>query len=115
MVELAGAKGPFRTRLRTGAALTPQAGVALGMARVAADAFPEAPDVIIPVSVATTVAFELGGPALTALAPPPGPRGRARRRRGAAARPLTCRRVTVCGADRIRRRSAGGPVRAGTE
>ncbi|MFO7854900.1 MAG: cation:proton antiporter [Paracoccaceae bacterium] len=78
---------PAREGLRTGAALTPQAGVALGMALVAADAFPDARDVVIPVTVATTVAFELGGPALTALVLPRaggegGGRGAAGRRGG---------------------------------
>jgi len=67
---------PPREGLRTGAALTPQAGVALGMALVAAGAFPEARDVIIPVTVATTVAFELAGPALTAWMLPRSPRKR---------------------------------------
>lgn len=51
-----------------GLALTPQAGVALGMALVAAQALPDAADLILTLSVATTVAFELSGPILTRFA-----------------------------------------------
>lgn len=47
-----------------GAALLPQAGVALGLALVAAERFPEARQ-ILPVVVLSTVAFELFGPVLT--------------------------------------------------
>lgn len=51
-----------------GVALTPQAGVALGMALVAAAEFPEYRDVLLAVTVAATVVFELFGPVLTRLA-----------------------------------------------
>lgn len=51
-----------------GLAITPQAGVALGMALVAASRFPELRDQIMPVIIGTTVIFELAGPILTRLA-----------------------------------------------
>lgn len=51
-----------------GLALLPQAGIALGMALVAAQRFPEVQRVVIPAVVATTVLFELVGPILTRVA-----------------------------------------------
>ncbi|KFZ32013.1 cation:H+ antiporter [Pseudidiomarina salinarum] len=48
-----------------GLALTPQAGVAIGMALLAVERFPEASQLILPVVVASTVLFELTGPFLT--------------------------------------------------
>jgi len=45
-----------------GTALLPQAGVALGMALLAAQQFPELEDVIIPVVIGSTVVFEIVGP-----------------------------------------------------
>ncbi|WP_212524782.1 cation:proton antiporter [Actibacterium sp. MT2.3-13A] len=51
-----------------GLALTPQAGVALGMALVAAHAMPAYAAPLLTVTVATTVVFELAGPVLTRLA-----------------------------------------------
>jgi len=48
-----------------GAALMPQAGVATGMALVAADAFPTLADVILTTAIATTIIFELAGPLAT--------------------------------------------------
>lgn len=48
-----------------GIALMPQAGVALGMALVAAHAFPAARDQILAMAIGTTILFELGGPVLT--------------------------------------------------
>lgn len=48
-----------------GIALLPQAGVAVGMALVAARAFPEAGGLILNLTIATTVVFELIGPAAT--------------------------------------------------
>ncbi|MGC9371122.1 MAG: cation:proton antiporter [Paracoccaceae bacterium] len=50
-----------------GLALTPQAGVALGMALVAAHALPRHATTLLTVTVATTVVFELAGPVLTRL------------------------------------------------
>ncbi|SIO34037.1 transporter, CPA2 family [Rhodovulum sp. ES.010] len=57
-----------RRGLLAGLALTPQAGVALGMALVAAQAMPDLAGTILTLSVATTVAFELAGPILTRTA-----------------------------------------------
>jgi len=45
-----------------GLALTPQAGVAIGMALLAAERFPEYSDSILPVVVASTIFFEMLGP-----------------------------------------------------
>ena len=53
------------TRKWIGLALTPQAGVAIGMALMAGQKFPEFNDVILPVVLATTVIFELTGPVIT--------------------------------------------------
>jgi Kef-type K+ transport system membrane component KefB len=51
-----------------GFALMPQAGVALGMALVAANQFPEIGGIIFPVVAGTTVLFELIGPVMTRMA-----------------------------------------------
>jgi NhaP-type Na+/H+ or K+/H+ antiporter len=51
-----------------GLAVMPQAGVAVGMALIAVDHFPELRDVILPVTIGATVLFELGGPICTRLA-----------------------------------------------
>jgi Kef-type K+ transport system membrane component KefB len=51
-----------------GIALVPQAGVAIGMALVASAQFPEASETIIALTVGTTVAFEIVGPAATLFA-----------------------------------------------
>ena len=51
-----------------GLALLPQAGVALGMALLASERFPELRQTILPVAIAATVLFELSGPVLTRLA-----------------------------------------------
>lgn len=51
-----------------GLALIPQAGVALGMALVASSHFHEFRDVLLTVTIGTTVVFELVGPLLTQLA-----------------------------------------------
>jgi Kef-type K+ transport system membrane component KefB len=53
------------TRRWIGMALMPQAGVALGMALVAAERFPELRQDLLPVVIATVVLFELIGPILT--------------------------------------------------
>lgn len=45
-----------------GLALTPQAGIAIGMALLAAEQFPEIRDTILPVVVVSTIFFELVGP-----------------------------------------------------
>lgn len=51
-----------------GIALLPQAGVALGMALIAANAFPEFRQTLLSVVISTTVLFELAGPVFTRLA-----------------------------------------------
>lgn len=55
-------------RTWTGIALLPQAGVAVGMALVAIQKFPEMKEVILPVVIGSTVLFELIGPILTRMA-----------------------------------------------
>ncbi|MFP4088594.1 MAG: cation:proton antiporter [Desulfobacteraceae bacterium] len=50
-----------------GLAITPQAGVALGMALVAGNHFPELKATFIPLIIGTTVFFELTGPVFTRL------------------------------------------------
>ena len=57
-----------RVRRWMGLAIMPQAGVALGMALVAGNAFPALRDTILPLVIGSTVVFELAGPALTRLA-----------------------------------------------
>lgn len=56
------------TGLWMGAALLPQAGVAVGMALVAAQRFPERADLLLSVVLASTVVFEIVGPPMTRLA-----------------------------------------------
>lgn len=51
-----------------GVALMPQAGVAMGMALLAVQTFPDYEDVILPVILGSTVIFELAGPVATRLA-----------------------------------------------
>ena len=67
---LGGLRGGAEPRVRRwmGLAIMPQAGVALGMALVAGNAFPELRDTILPLVIGSTVVFELIGPALTRLA-----------------------------------------------
>jgi len=48
--------------------MMPQAGVALGMALIAVERFPEYRATILPLVVASTVFFELTGPVLTRYA-----------------------------------------------
>jgi Kef-type K+ transport system membrane component KefB len=57
------AKSPFR--LWMALALMPQAGVALGMALVAAQQRPDLGETILTVVIASTVLFEIAGPVLT--------------------------------------------------
>ncbi|WP_421858357.1 cation:proton antiporter [Oricola sp.] len=59
---------PAGERRWIGIALMPQAGVAMGMALVAANAFPDRAETIIATTVGATVVFELVGPLLTVLA-----------------------------------------------
>ena len=67
---LGGVVGGAEPRIRRwmGLAIMPQAGVALGMALVAGNAFPELRDTILPLVIGSTVVFELAGPAFTRLA-----------------------------------------------
>ena len=51
-----------------GLALCPQAGVALGMALLASQHLPELKEIILPVTIGTTVMFELIGPIMTRVA-----------------------------------------------
>ena len=62
------ARSPAATRRWIGAALLPQAGVAIGMAIVAGDHFPDVRDLIITIAVGSTVIFETIGPLFTRLA-----------------------------------------------
>lgn len=64
--RMAGAPG-HEARLY-GPALLPQAGVAVGMALVAAEEFPELADTIMALTIASTVVFELIGPPATLAA-----------------------------------------------
>lgn len=56
------------TRNWMGPALLPQAGVALGMALVAANKFPEYEQLLLSIMISTTVIFEIAGPVVTRLA-----------------------------------------------
>ena len=51
-----------------GPALLPQAGVAVGMALVAATEFPAIADTVLTLTIGATVVFELIGPAATLIA-----------------------------------------------
>ncbi|MGR3462461.1 MAG: cation:proton antiporter [Roseovarius sp.] len=59
---------PVAHRPWYGVALLPQAGVAVGMALIAAREFPDHADLILGLTVATTVIFEVVGPLATLLA-----------------------------------------------
>lgn len=59
---------PPAERRWIGAALMPQAGVAVGMALVAGDHFPELRQQLLSVTIATTIVFEIAGPVLTLTA-----------------------------------------------
>ena len=48
-----------------GLALTPQAGVAMGMALLAAEKYPTVGPAVITITAASTIVFEIGGPILT--------------------------------------------------
>ncbi|MBS0002662.1 MAG: cation:proton antiporter [Thioalkalivibrio sp.] len=61
-------RSPSRERPWFGVALLPQAGVAIGMALVAANYFPEMADTVLALTIGTTVVFELLGPPATLLA-----------------------------------------------
>jgi Kef-type K+ transport system membrane component KefB len=61
------ARAPKSFERWMGLALMPQAGVAIGMALVAAERLPELAAVILPITIATTTFFEIVGPVLTRL------------------------------------------------
>jgi Kef-type K+ transport system membrane component KefB len=63
---MSGAEPSFQRWM--GMALLPQAGVALGMALLAAQKRPELAEMILTVVVASTVLFEVVGPVLTRIA-----------------------------------------------
>ncbi|MGK7345255.1 MAG: cation:proton antiporter [Candidatus Nitrospinota bacterium M3_3B_026] len=63
---LGGAEGVFRKWM--GVALLPQAGVAMGMALVAARRFPDFMETILPVVIGATIFFEIIGPVFTRIA-----------------------------------------------
>ena len=56
------------TRNWSGVALLPQAGVAIGMALVAATHFPEHRQLLLSIAISSTIFFEIIGPVLTRLA-----------------------------------------------
>lgn len=64
--RLAGAPDNYRTWI--GAALVPQAGVALGMALIAGSYLPQISAALLPIVIGTTVVFEIAGPVLTQIA-----------------------------------------------
>lgn len=61
-------KTPPAQRPWFGIALMPQAGVAIGMALVASEEFPQWAEIIMTLTIGTTVLFELLGPAATIVA-----------------------------------------------
>lgn len=62
------ARAPARERVWYGIALMPQAGIAIGMALVASQRFPEWRSEIIAVTIGATVVFEILGPIATLIA-----------------------------------------------
>ena len=62
------AHAPVMHRRWIGFALVPQAGVALGMALVAANHFPDLGKALLAVTISATIVFELFGPILTQVA-----------------------------------------------
>ena len=56
------------TRRWMGLALMPQAGVAVGIALVASNAFPDYRSILLPTVIGTTVVFEIFGPVFTHIA-----------------------------------------------
>jgi len=59
---------PRHERIWFGPALMPQAGVAVGMALVAGNEFPQFADTILTLTIGATVVFELVGPVMTLVA-----------------------------------------------
>ncbi len=63
LAHLSGQEG-----IMTGIALTPQAGVAIGMALAASNRFPEYAEQIMAITIASTIIFEIIGPLMTQTA-----------------------------------------------
>ncbi|HEY9136465.1 MAG TPA: cation:proton antiporter [Pseudomonadales bacterium] len=61
-------KAEQSTKTWIGPALLPQAGVAIGMALVASNQFPEYRQILLSIAISTTVLFEIIGPVFTRLA-----------------------------------------------
>ena len=59
---------PDNTESWIGAALIPQAGVALGMALIAGNYLPQIKDTLLTTVIGTTVVFEIAGPIATQIA-----------------------------------------------
>ncbi len=59
---------PAREGMLTGMALMPQAGVAIGMALVVAEQFPQLAEAILTITISSTIVFELIGPVMTQYA-----------------------------------------------
>ena len=59
------AAAPLVIQKNLGICLLPQAGIAIGMALLASERLPGVGDVVLTVTVASTVIFELFGPVLT--------------------------------------------------
>ena len=57
-----------KTQSWMGVALLPQAGIAIGMALVASNDFPEYRHILLPLVISTTIFFEIIGPVFTRLA-----------------------------------------------
>jgi Kef-type K+ transport system membrane component KefB len=62
------AEASAHTRRWMGPALLPQAGVAIGMALVASNEFPEYRQLLLSLAISSTVVFEITGPIFTRLA-----------------------------------------------
>lgn len=58
-------KAPRSVRTHTGWCLLPQAGVALGLALIASERYPEIGQQVLSIVVATTILFEIAGPLIT--------------------------------------------------
>jgi Kef-type K+ transport system membrane component KefB len=62
------AKAPRSVRIHTGWCLLPQAGVALGLALIVTERYPEFGPQVLSIVVATTIVFEIVGPLITRFA-----------------------------------------------
>jgi Kef-type K+ transport system membrane component KefB len=62
------ARAPHSVRSHTGWCLLPQAGVALGLALIVSERYPELGSQVLTIVVATTIVFEILGPLITRCA-----------------------------------------------